>query len=539
MAAIVLCAWCSAVSYGATPPALSGVVSSQEEGQMEGVQVSAKRDGSNVTVSVVSDSQGRYSFPGERLKPGSYHVKMRAVGYDLDDPGTIKIEANKTAKLDLKLQKTKDLASQLTNAEWFLSNPEIKKRLLDDYKYGNNCISCHTLAVVMKSKYKPEDWPKLLTTRMWTYAEASILRTYENPVRLPVKLRDVAPERPHTPELAAYLSSINLSNRPDGTWPFELKTLPRVKGRSTKVIVTEYDLPRKECQPHDAAVAPDGMVWYTDVGNGYLGMFNPRSEQFQEWPIPVPTKPGPHEPPHTFDIKFDKQGNPIVGGSLGIIRFDRKTATFKVWEDVPGGMVAVSPDGIVWSKDQEKFKIYKLDPKTGEHTMFAMLPNNRFYGIEADSKGNFYGASLQQAVIGEMNGKTGEWKLYPTPTPDSGSRRADMDKQDRLWFAEYYVGKIGMFDTNTKQFREWDIPPTPLSGPYDVVADKNGEVWAAGEFTDNVFRLNPGTGQVTTYPIPSLYFQAQRIDVDNSTNPVTVWVGESHRAKLAKVEPLD
>jgi len=37
--------------------ALSGVVSSPQEGLMEGVVVNARRDGANFTVSVVSDAQ--------------------------------------------------------------------------------------------------------------------------------------------------------------------------------------------------------------------------------------------------------------------------------------------------------------------------------------------------------------------------------------------------------------------------------------------------------------------------------------------------
>jgi hypothetical protein len=43
--------------------ALTGQVTSEAEGAMEGVVVSARRDGSTVTVSVLSDAQGRYSFP--------------------------------------------------------------------------------------------------------------------------------------------------------------------------------------------------------------------------------------------------------------------------------------------------------------------------------------------------------------------------------------------------------------------------------------------------------------------------------------------
>ena len=529
---------CGVESYGANPAAVSGVVRSQEEGPMEGVQVSAKKEGGIITVSVVSDSQGRYAFPSERLQPGNYHVKTRAVGYDLEDPGVVKVEANQTTPLNLKLQQTKNLAAQLTNAEWFLSNPEMKKRLLDDYKYGNNCISCHPIGPVMMSKYKASDWPPILTTRMWQYAEASIYRPSDG-LRIPSKRSPAPPPRPGLEKLAEFLSSINLSAHPDGKWPFELKTLPRPKGRSTRVIITEYDLPRRESQPHDAAVGPDGMVWYTDVGNPYLGRLNPRTGEIKEWRTPL-RNDGHPELEHTFDIKFDREGNPIVGGYVGIIKFDKQAEQFTTWGDVPGGMVALSPDGSVWSKDQEKFLVYRLDPKTGRSVTYPMPPKSRFYGIEADSQGNFYGASLQQATIGELNGKTGKWELYPTPTPDSGSRRGDIDRQDRFWFAEYYVGKIGMFDTKTKQFKEWDIPPTPWSGPYDVVVDKNGEVWAAGEFTDNVFRLNPSTGQVTTYPVASgLFMQIQRVDVDNSTTPVTVWMGESHLAKIARVEPLD
>jgi streptogramin lyase len=507
---------------------------------MEGVLVSARKEGGRITVSVVSDREGRYAFPAERIEPGNYHLQTRAAGYDLDDPGGVTVAAGKTVALDLKLNPTKDLSSQMTNADWFFSNPEIKKRLLDDYKFGNNCIGCHPISVVMKSRYKAAEWPPILMNRMWQYAEAAIYEPADG-LRIPAMLPNRAPERPRIQALTEFLSSINLSAHPDGKWPFELKTLPRVSGRSTRVIVTEYDLPRREAQPHDAAVAPDGMVWYTDVGNPYLGRLNPKTGEIKEYRIPKPASEG-GEVEHTFDIKFDPEGNPIVGSSLGVIRFNKQTEDFTVWGDMPGGMVAISPTGIVWSKDQGKYTMHRLDLKTGQIKVFPYPEARpmRFYGIEADSKGNVYGASLQLGAIGELNGETGEWKLYPTPTPDSGARRGDIDKQDRFWFAEYYVGKIGMFDTRTKQFKEWDIPPTPWSGPYDVVVDKNGEVWASGEYTDNLFRLNPTTGEVTTYPVSSkLYMQIQRVDVDNSTNPVTVWLGENHLARIAKVEPLD
>src|SRR3977135_1119151 len=62
--------------------ALSGQVSSIEDGPMEGVLVSARREGSTVTITVVSDDHGRYSFPSTRVAPGRYAIRIRAVGYD-------------------------------------------------------------------------------------------------------------------------------------------------------------------------------------------------------------------------------------------------------------------------------------------------------------------------------------------------------------------------------------------------------------------------------------------------------------------------
>jgi streptogramin lyase len=49
----------------------------------------------------------------------------------------------------------------------------------------------------------------------------------------------------------------------------------------------------------------------------------------------------------------------------------------------------------------------------------------------------------------------------------------DMDRQDRLWFAESRAGKIRMFDTKTNAFQEWPLS-TPYAGPYDAKYDKNG-----------------------------------------------------------------
>src|SRR5215475_4733702 len=140
-AAIVLLQSTSHLAFAQNEPALTGVVTSEQEGAMEGVVVSAKKPGSIVKVSVTTDEQGRYSFPEDRLEPGEYDITIRAVGYDIDKPTKATVATEKTTTSDIKLNKTRNLSNQLTNAEWMMSIPgnETQKAFL------LNCTGCHTL----------------------------------------------------------------------------------------------------------------------------------------------------------------------------------------------------------------------------------------------------------------------------------------------------------------------------------------------------------------------------------------------------------
>ena len=150
--------------------ALGGQVSSQEEGAMEGVLVSARKDGSTISTTVVSDAQGHYGFPADRLEPGHYSLQIRAAGYDLDSAQSVNIGAGQTATADIKLHKAKKLASQLSNAEWIMSVPGSEQQKLT----LTNCVSCHTLERIARSTHDAEEFTKLVLPRMARYANQSM-----------------------------------------------------------------------------------------------------------------------------------------------------------------------------------------------------------------------------------------------------------------------------------------------------------------------------------------------------------------------------
>src|ERR1700730_15928354 len=101
--------------------ALTGKVTSAQEPVMEGVLVSARLDGGTITTTVVSNAEGIYSFPAEKLAPGHYTISTRAIGYKLDGPKAADVAAGMATTADLTLAKTNALTNQLSNGEWLLS----------------------------------------------------------------------------------------------------------------------------------------------------------------------------------------------------------------------------------------------------------------------------------------------------------------------------------------------------------------------------------------------------------------------------------
>src|SRR6202789_52921 len=236
-------------------PALTGTVTAGPEA-LEGVLVSARKNGSAITVTVVSGKDGRYSFPAAKLEPGAYSLRIRAVGYDLEGPTQVSVAADKATTADLTLHAAQDLASQLTNAEWLASMPGTdaqKGQLL-------NCVGCHTLARPLNSKYTADEFLTLILPRMQGYVNQSMPSHPQ--LRHAERLREERGDQRVQVyrNVGEYLASVNLSSRP--AWNFEFKTLPRPTGAATHVIYTEYDLPLGTTDPRLVILDGQRMAWF-------------------------------------------------------------------------------------------------------------------------------------------------------------------------------------------------------------------------------------------------------------------------------------
>ena len=122
---------------------LSGTITARSGQALEGVTVSAKRDGSTITTSVYTDATGQYFLPP--LPAGKYRVWAQALGFETARSA---VELDNKRRQNLALQPIADaersfrqLPGELMVAALPEATPEdaFMKKI-----FMNNCTACHT-----------------------------------------------------------------------------------------------------------------------------------------------------------------------------------------------------------------------------------------------------------------------------------------------------------------------------------------------------------------------------------------------------------
>ena len=527
------------------PAALAGKVTSQQDGSMEGVLVGAKKAGSTISTWVVSNAQGQYSFPRDRMEAGKYSISIRAVGYEL--PGTSVDVTAQPAQLDLRLNKVASgskLAMQLSNGEWLMSVPGTREQKL----LLAGCVNCHSLQRVMFSRFGADEMAQVVQRMTMHTNNSSLMHPWMRPSQGPIP-------PPAAGQIAAgkYLSSINLSSA--DTFEFPLRTLPRPKGKATQVIYTVYDLPRPDASPHDEVFDAQGNVWYSDFNSQFFGKLDPKTGKVVEYAVPQARFGQLAQGGLQIDV--DKEGRIYFGNmsQMQIVRFDPKTEkmeTFKVpvreSEIGDGHVTMIDPafqhvDGKLWTNvafdTGEAGGTWHVDLATNTWTRVTYPPGSplaRAYDVVADSKNNMYGMHMNNDKLWITDGKTLKTVWVDFPTKGAGCRRGHIDTQDRLWCGVFHGNGLAMFDPKTQKITEWKAP-TEWTRPYDAQFDDRAYLWTAGMDNDIALRLNTHTGEFTEYLLPHST-NVRHVEVQKSGTFSSLWLGDQHGNTLVRVEPL-
>ena len=308
----------------------------------------------------------------------------------------------------------------MTGSEWLLSlsGTGEEKKLLT-----NNCNWCHSYQQIFRNHYDEAGWSKIVY-RMIHGAGSPLININE-------RGRWGGDEEAR---LVKWLASVR---GPDSKDP-EFVTLPRPQGRQTRVVITEYELPRLETATHDVSGDSKGNVWYSTHRSSYVGRLDPKTGAVKEFRVP-PVEAGVL--PGTHWIYVDK--NDIVWGSENwahsIWRLDPKTEEFKriPWKvrepaNTPmGGNYAVDPEGFIW-KARER-KVTKVAALTGEPVVGYVL--KKFagtYGSAMSRDGRYFGGGAwpRDGVV-VVDTQTAE-VFEPDTSPRSGPARGEFDLEEQL-----------------------------------------------------------------------------------------------------------
>ena len=103
----------------------------------------------------------------------------------------------------------------------------------------------------------------------------------------------------------------------------------------------EYPLPRPETLARRIAFASDGMIWFANTGLGAVGRLDPKTGEVKEWTSPS----GPDSRPYALEVIDDIVWYNESGKRPdALVRFDPKTEQFQSWpipstDGVYGGLL--------------------------------------------------------------------------------------------------------------------------------------------------------------------------------------------------------
>ena len=107
------------------------------------------------------------------------------------------------------------------------------------------------------------------------------------------------------------------------------------------------------------------------------------------------------------------------------------------------------------------------------------------------------------------------------------------DSRDILWFTEFTADKLAKLDPKTGKITEYPVP-TKNSQPRRFAIDSNDNIWFA-EWTGNKLgRLEARTGKITEYELPNPYSLPYAVAIDR--NDIVYFI-EFGANRLARFDP--
>ena len=197
------------------------------------------------------------------------------------------------------------------------------------------------------------------------------------------------------------------------------------------------------------------------------------------------------------------------------------------------------PDGrgSVWFSEFGARKIGRLNVETGKITEYPLkTPNSNPHGLTVAPDGVVWFPAFT-FVLGRIDPKTDTHEEFRVPDREDGKAPGPhsivVAKNGIVWFTEQSgsPGSISSFDPTNRQFHRYLMEPG--SSPYGII-EHNGMIWFTLVRPGKVGVLNPKSGQIQTFAIPTKDSAARRLRFDARER---LWFGEYGTDKIGVFDP--
>jgi virginiamycin B lyase len=481
MRAFILSGALAAVAaFGAEAATITGTVAGPDGAPFRGAFVQARNAATKITMSVLSDSQGRYHL--DDLAAGDYRLQIRSPGYKADAVSGVVLSAQQSAAQNFALQKGQVRWADISLSQGFKLLPDVRGK---DAFY-TYCVACHGFQTRMASVTRDEQG--------W--------RDRVNYMRDAMGFFLNRPQRPlsdqKADDLVFWMNQMwgedSVLPKSPADLPAYQETVHKFSDAALKIVYVEYEMPGPNRMPWSAVPDKKGNFWIPYYGRANkIGRLDPVSGIVTEFAVPNTGTAAIHSavPAQDGTVWLTEQG------SDKLAKWDPETQKITEYQDDwPKHTIRIEANGEVWSTGG----LTRFDPKTEKFTHIADVPNA--YGIALDKEGNVWFAEQRaDGRIGKVDAKTLHVTKYQQPTQAGYPRRIQVDADGTVWFAEFQSGKVAQFDPKTDHFKEFALPG-PHATPYALGISSDDKIWYSSEWMDVVGRLDRATGEAIEYPIP-------------------------------------
>src|SRR2546429_751376 len=298
-----------------------------------------------------------------------------------------------------------------------------------------------------------------------------------------------------------------------------LCVVPAPRSRLPAHTVIEYSLPRAKAFPHDPAVGADGIVWYTDQANSYIGRLDPASGKVTDYATRAPTA-------GRQGIIVAPDGEVWYAGTFtaGLGRLAPAAGAikeFRLPSEARDPHTPLYHAGKVWFTAQGANLYGVLDPATGAAKLYPVPTRGaRPYGLVAAPDGMIWMALFGTNQLGRIDPADGTLKIFRLPASGSRPRRLIVDATGIVWYSDYARGKLGRLDPATGQVRDYPCPGGDASQPYGIAVGTDGRIWYDESGTDDIVAFDPATERALTVKIPTPGSVGRNMAVDPTPHPL-------------------